>query len=203
MKSLGIDYNDNILVIAPHPDDESIWCGWLLLKYPNQCSVLVVTDWRYWWLDSDSEIVMKRRIESENAMKSIWIKNLEFLGIEDTKLNINVEYFCKYDFTKYTKIFCPNNKDFHVDHACVLNLLKKTTYNNEIYLYEVRSTLTNPSHYIDISLDYLKKRELIKIYESQISQLDYSKKILSLNNYRGMQVYPAISYAEVYEKIQI
>lgn len=32
------------LVIAPHMDDESLGCGGLLAKYPDQCRVLVVTD---------------------------------------------------------------------------------------------------------------------------------------------------------------
>ena len=34
----------NILVIAPHPDDESIGVGGLIMSYPRQCTVIVMTD---------------------------------------------------------------------------------------------------------------------------------------------------------------
>lgn len=202
MEKLNIKNNDKILIIAPHPDDESIWCGGLLLKYPKQCDVLILTDWRYWWeSDNYDEIIQIRKKESLKAMKYLQIDNVYFMEIEDSHLKKNFKKFLNYEFSKYTKIFCPNNKDLHIDHACVLNFLKKTGFAKDIYLYEVWSTLDKPSHYIDISKYYLQKMQLIKIYESQVSQLDYSKKILWLNNYRWMQVYPAIDYAEVYKKI--
>lgn len=41
---LELNPDDKCLVIAPHADDESIGCGGLLLKYPDNCDVVVLTD---------------------------------------------------------------------------------------------------------------------------------------------------------------
>ena len=38
--------NEKILVVAPHPDDESLGCGGLMSKYGKQCDVLLLTDGR-------------------------------------------------------------------------------------------------------------------------------------------------------------
>ena len=46
MDFITIKPNDKCLVLAPHADDESIGCGGLLLKYPNNFEVVVLTDGR-------------------------------------------------------------------------------------------------------------------------------------------------------------
>ena len=37
---------DKILIVSPHPDDETIGCGGLLAKYGPQCDILMLTDGR-------------------------------------------------------------------------------------------------------------------------------------------------------------
>ena len=44
MEFLEIKPNDKCLIIAPHADDESIGCGGILLKYLQNCEVVVLTD---------------------------------------------------------------------------------------------------------------------------------------------------------------
>ena len=44
---LVIKETEKILIVAPHPDDESIGTGGLLSLYSNQCDVIVMTDGRY------------------------------------------------------------------------------------------------------------------------------------------------------------
>ena len=39
----------NILVVAPHADDETLGCAGLLLKYKDITDVLVLTDGRKWY----------------------------------------------------------------------------------------------------------------------------------------------------------
>ncbi len=60
------------VVIAPHQDDESMGCGGLLAKYPNECLVVVVTD---------SGPV--RAAEFERAMAALGVTTWVNLGFPD------------------------------------------------------------------------------------------------------------------------
>lgn len=45
MEFLEIEPNDKCLIIAPHADDESIGCGGILLKYPQNFEVCGFDRW--------------------------------------------------------------------------------------------------------------------------------------------------------------
>ena len=60
------------LVIAPHMDDESMGCGGLMAKYPDECVVVTVTD---------SGPV--RSAEHREAMKILGVRDSRNLGFED------------------------------------------------------------------------------------------------------------------------
>ncbi|HOB04858.1 MAG TPA: PIG-L family deacetylase [Propionibacteriaceae bacterium] len=60
------------VVIAPHQDDESMGCGGLLAKYPDECLVVVVTD---------SGPV--RQAEHERAMAELGVATSINLGFPD------------------------------------------------------------------------------------------------------------------------
>lgn len=57
MNFIKIKPDDKCLVIAPHADDESIGCGGLLLTYPQNFEVVVLTDGRRG--GGGTEIMMK------------------------------------------------------------------------------------------------------------------------------------------------
>jgi N-acetylglucosamine malate deacetylase 1 len=60
------------LVIAPHMDDESLGCGGLLAKYPEDATVLVVTE------SGD-----RRRTEHERAMGLLGVEDFRCLDYRD------------------------------------------------------------------------------------------------------------------------
>lgn len=60
------------LVIAPHMDDESLGCGGLLAKYPEDCVVVVVTE--------SGDV---RREEHRRAMELLGVEESRCLDFED------------------------------------------------------------------------------------------------------------------------
>ena len=109
MKSIQIDKKDKILIIAPHPDDESIGTGGLLLQYPKQCTVIVATDGRK-ADDSISPEVMAdtRKKEFADAMAVAGVTDYEFLEYPDRELERHPHCFSKIDFSRYSILFLPN-----------------------------------------------------------------------------------------------
>lgn len=203
MEKLLFPESARILVLAPHPDDESIGCGGLLLKFPGQCDVVVLTDGRYGGLSGQSEIdtIALRRLELGKAMIYVGVNNYLFLEAEDGKLSENFAKFSNLDINGYDAIFVPAPGENHPDHSCVYEFLLRLKPQARIFTYEVWSTLPTPSHYIDISDVVDEKKNLISYYESQLVQVDYDSRILGLNHFRGLLSYPAVPYAEAYQEM--
>lgn len=67
------------LIIAPHMDDESLGCGGLLAKYPNECTVVSV---------ADSGPV--RAAEHRRAMAALGIVDHRNLGFEDGEIGTSM-----------------------------------------------------------------------------------------------------------------
>jgi LmbE family N-acetylglucosaminyl deacetylase len=205
---LDIKENQRVLVLAPHADDESIGCGGLLLKYNSNIRVVCLSDGRYGDDEMDMLTLIKtRKEEFSNAMQYANIKEFSFLDIEDSKVLEGFDKFNRINFTDYDYIFLPNYLDQHQDHKAVAKLLKRALKdiddisNLKICFYEVWSTLPYVNSFIDLSSSVEQKRELIKFYASQMKYVKYDKRILALNQYRGML--PQKEFAEAYLVVDI
>lgn len=200
-----IKEDDKLLIIAPHPDDESIGCGGLLLKYGQQCDIIVLTDGRYGNPElGTSETIQVRKEEFKNAMKFINVNSYSFMDAEDSNLYKNFNKFkqIKQKLNNYDYIIIPNPNDMHPDHMIVKYMFDKIIplrFKGKIVYYEIWSALSKPTHYIDISKIEDDKRKLINVYQSQIKHIDYASRILALNNYRG--ILHNIQYEEAYQII--
>lgn len=182
IKPLAFDIkeNDKCLILAPHPDDESIGCGGIMSLYPKNFKVICLTH-------GDDE----RRNEFENAMKYLNVEH-EILNFKDKHISENYDEFSKIDFRDFNHIFIPYIYDQHNDHKAISLLLNKYLKNNKlqnnlkIVFYEVWSTMNMPNYFVDISSVVENKKAAINCHVSQINDKDYATKILGLNEYRGM-----------------
>lgn len=200
------------LLVCPHPDDEIIGAGGLLIKYSNKLDVLCISssgvEYNGLSAKQRSDIRIK---EFHSVMKTLGVKNhwiFETFGNPPFTEQINKhfdDYLKVIDFSKYEYILLPQPKDSHPEHRYITNnlvkrlmrySLPKTTV--KIVFYEVWNTIAEPNFYLCID-DYIdKKLEILKMYSSQIDETwNYPRWVEGLNTYRSMSIPPA-KYAEAY-----
>jgi len=191
--------SDRYLIVAPHPDDESLGCGGFMIKNARQCDVLILTDGSRGdrRLSKEQNIAIRKK-ELAAAMSYAGVNSYFCLDIPDTNLQFHLDELEKINFKTYDYVFVPHRHESHVDHRCVYDAVKSILITGQTRLvsYEVWSTLPVVSTYMDISDIASKKKELINFYQSQMTRINYTEKILALNFYRGMRMY--IDYAEAF-----
>lgn len=202
MAELKINKWEKILILSPHPDDESIGCGGFLLKYAAQCDVILLTDGARGgggWSENKTRIVRKN--EFQNAMKYLRVHQYEMFGIPDLTLAEHLSYLEKIPYEKYAYVLVPNLFETHKDHCVIFpkveKIIKRKRLNTKILQYEVWTPLLKPTHYIDISGYVAEKQKLIQFYQCPLRKVDYDKRSIALAYYRGL-VYNC-AYAECYQ----
>lgn len=203
------------LVVAPHPDDELLGCGGLLLRRLNQganIGWLVVTciSEIYGW---SPERVHEREIEIQKVGNALGVdpKHLYKLGFPTTRLDtfplgeiISRMSEVFQDFQP-EEVLVPHYGDVHTDHRIVFDAASACTkwfrYPSvkRVLAYETLSetdfglssnSTFKPNCYVDISDRLEKKIELLKIYSSEIGEFPFprsEKAIRALAELRGAQ----------------
>lgn len=202
-----------ILIISPHPDDETLGVGGAIAKYSDaghEINVLTISGHLPpLYKRNDYEITIK---EAKRAFKILGVKKFTFLELPATMLGdiphheLNSKIFKYVNDFKPHIVFCPF-PDRHIDHRLVFDSVMVATRpvgigrNIEIVAaYETLSeTHWNASHIeanftpnwvIDISDSIKKKLEALKCYKSQISDFPGPRSIESLEalaKFRGTQ----------------
>ena len=105
----------------------------------------------------------------------------------------------------YDLIALPNWLDSHRDHVGLSQIIfelaadGKIHKNTKILFYEVWSTLSLPTHYLDLTQNLHKKISAINIYESQLKEINYAKTQFQLAYFRGQMC--GVDAAETYTVI--
>lgn len=190
---LVISKSDRILVVAPHPDDESVGCGGLLARFGPQCDVLLLTDGRKGGpadgSQTEAETVRIRRGEFAAAAAFFQVGKTFALELPDSQLWARRSDVSGIDLSGYAKVFVPYRAERHPDHAAayriIKGLFKKQRCPGELLEYEVWSPITAPNRFLDISECMNRKLEGIRLYASQTRELNYEALAKGLNSYRG------------------
>lgn len=183
--SLPVEENlpaKNILVFAPHPDDESIGCGGTIYKHiQNSGDVTVV------FCTSDGDVRMR---ESAEALKVLGVKDsVSFgFGIETLKSQSALVEKIKNVIAEKSPeiVFLPFFLDNHEDHRTINLALAKAYSSGKadfmIYSYPVWFPLY-PNLIVDIGNVWENKKQAIQCYKSQLATRDYVKMSKSLGEY--------------------
>lgn len=209
MNELVISDDDNILIVAPHPDDECIGAGGILSKYADKCSVIVLTDGcQGQGNQSIEECRNQRQYEFRSEMEYFGINDYRCLGITDGTLISHLDCLKDISMNEYSKIFVTSSVDGHADHTaayhCVLRaLMAQKNIEMEVYLYEVHKELLNPTHFLNITDCIDRKLKAIRLHNSQLSSIPYDRFAEITAEHRGIQNRQPNSLWEMYQKVEL
>lgn len=206
----------NVLVIAPHPDDEAIGCGGTLLlhaKRGDKVSVVFLTSGELGLKHLPKEKAWKiRENEAKKAAKVLKLHSHFFLRCSDWMLGDEISNTASLlqPILKKLKpglIYLPHPQEWHPDHKAALPivssaLIQSRLRNTELRGYEVWTPLTEYTDVEDISSVMATKLRSVKLYASQLTEFDYVRAITGLNQYRGVLA-ARCKYAEVFQSLSV
>lgn len=213
----------NILIIAPHPDDEVLGCGGTIAKYKEKNDAIflcIVT--KAYTPDWSEEFLKNRPKEIAKSNKILGIHNTFFLDYPTVKLDTIPQKELNDAISKIIKtvkpeiVYIPHMGDLNKDHRIIcetsLVALRPQNYKvKKILSYEVFSTIEwgglsesfAPTVYVDITDTFAIKLEAMKAYESELRSYPHPrslKGIEALARKRGLEA--GVEYAEAYKLIR-
>ena len=214
-----------ILVIAPHPDDETLGCGGTLFRHKKEEEELfwlIVTgiSESFGWAAS---AVKKRDQEIESVKQKYGFADVFNFGLPTTQLDtiplsdLIGKFADVYKKVKPEVIYIPFAFDVHTDHQIIGKAMLSTIkwfrypYIQKVLMYETPSETEfnfieqrkfSPNVFVDIS-DFLDdKIETMKIYKSEMGEFPFPRSettMRSLAAFRGSQ--SGFKAAETFELV--
>ncbi|MEM2145432.1 MAG: PIG-L family deacetylase [Candidatus Jordarchaeaceae archaeon] len=144
---------NNVIVVAPHPDDETLGCGGTIAKKIHEgCEVFVIymTDGRYALTEIGEKEALDpldmKELRKKDALKAAEIlglkeRNLFFLEIEDKNLKAYKDYARKIVLrilkdVNPSELYLPQRKEYNLDHRMTHIIVKEALRNGRFNLAE-------------------------------------------------------------------
>jgi N-acetylglucosamine malate deacetylase 1 len=203
-----------VLVLAPHPDDETFGCGGTIRMLVESGIAVDVTFMTRGELGMEAgstsqpqahaALAAVRTREAQAACEILGVRSVRFLEGADTRLRDQpqlavaiVEILRR---ESYQRVFCPWPHDAHEDHMATFALLRQAVMAHplpmQFWLYEVwKPLVANTFVPIDRTMDV--KRLAIEQYQSQLAQMNYRDAFLGLAAYRSLFC-PSSKYVEAF-----
>jgi LmbE family N-acetylglucosaminyl deacetylase len=194
----------SILIIAPHPDDETLGCGGTLLRHVAE------GDKVYWLIGTtikeengfSSDRVNSRQSEIKKVCEMYEFAGYKQLDFNTTELdqipkNIIVNEISEYvNEVKPHTMYLPYRNDVHSDHAQIFDASVACTksfrypFVKKVCVYETLSETEfglrtddhgfKPNMWVDISKYLDRKIEIMKVFESELGEHPFPRSIESI-----------------------
>jgi N-acetylglucosamine malate deacetylase 1 len=201
----------NVLVIAPHPDDEAIGCGGAIARHADDgdrvhAAFLTSGELALKHLPKE-EARRVRESEAREAAAILGIAELSFIRRPDWTVGDDLEGAANaiaglLERDSPDAVYVPHAHEWHPDHraawAALRQALDRVPRPAEIFAYEVWTPLRGWEVARDITDVMPRKLEAIERYESQRGPFDYVRAAKGLGQYRGALA-AHCEYAEVFD----
>lgn len=207
-----------VLVLAPHPDDETIGCGGTLALHRlagDPIRVVFLTDGSKGTVDacvSAAQCAQERRKEAIAACDALGISDVVFWEYEDRRLCDSRCSLARLiglieDF-RPERIYVPSILEFHPDHrmaACLIGDVASTAVgfgDVEVWMYEVNQPVC-VNTLVDITDVLDQKKAALAWYASQLQVRPYDAVSLALNRFRSLTLPEGCTHAEGFFRCSI
>lgn len=204
----------SVLVLAPHPDDESLGCGGtirLLTRSGVPVDVAFMTRGELGLEVPDAasptdqqQLADCRTREAVEACRLLGVRDYFFLGGSDGRL-AEQDHLADVIANRlraggYTRIFCPWSGEAHPDHVATYHHCRRALHKvgGQIltWLYEVWTPM-QPNFVVPIDETMADKEAAISQHVSQLACRDYHTAFRGLASYRALASHPS-RYAEAF-----
>jgi len=212
-----------VLVLAVHPDDETLGCAGTLLKHKAAGDQLhwVIATTMTQSTNFSKEDIRARKEEIKRVASMYGFKTVTNLMLPTTKvdrfpLNKLVGKISKiFKDIKPDTVYLPFMNDAHSDHRKIFDAANSVTkvfrnsFIKRVYMMETPSEteyapalkefIFVPNYFVDIS-DYIRKKvEILKVYKSELGKVPFPRSIRNIKSLaisRGTQA--GCNYAEAF-----
>lgn len=189
----------SILVVAPHPDDETLGCSGTLLHHAakgDQVRWLIVTDMRTEHGFSQAA-VSQRQTEIQKVSTSYGFSKIHNLGLPPAKLDTLPKGYLVEAIGQVIKeaaptvVYLPFRGDVHTDHAAVFDAAASCTKwfrypsIHRVLCYETLSETDfslnpegmkfTPNSFVDITSHIDRKIEIAQMYEGEMGEFPFPR----------------------------
>ncbi len=191
-----------VLVLAPHPDDEVFGCGGAIRSHVVggvPVRVVILTD------GAQYADAMQRQGESRAAAQVVGYGEPQFWGLPDRGLQCSdtlVERIVNEITVQGADlVYAPSPWEVHPDHrqasTLAVEAVRRAPGPVRLAFYEVGAPL-RPNVLLDLTQTIERKIQAMQCFASQLAQQDYSRHILALNQFRSYTLPKDVLYAEAY-----
>lgn len=205
---------NEVIIFAPHPDDETLGCGGTLLKHldnGDKVHWVIITDMKE-SAGFKKQLINQRKKEIKEVTKNYQFTSTIQLNFKTTQLDEIPLRRIIYDISKILNnikpniIYVPFYGDIHSDHLVAFNAISACTksfrfpYIKKVYAYETisetefnlrRNQHFMPNRWVDISKYIKQKIKIMSIYSTEIDDHPFPrsiKNIEALATFRGSTI---------------
>ena len=209
-----------VIVVSPHPDDESVGCGGTICSHVadrDQVKVVFLSSGELGGHGEDPSITGPRReAEAAAALAVLGVTDHEFWRLPDAGIRASARTVARVQrvFAEYRPdiVYVPHDREQHRDHAAAARVVRRALDDDHAHAreptpkvlgFEVWTPLESMDEIVDVSEFIDQKLLAIRQYESQCRVLPFDAAFLGLARYRGeMHSWPGGPYAEVFKRLR-
>lgn len=212
-----------ILVVAPHPDDETLGCGGTLLKHQQEGDEiywLIITNMHaaHGW---DAAKVAQRQVEIDAVSAMYGFKKTIKLDFPTTQLDaipygeLVAKLAGVIQDIKPAVVYLPNHSDIHTDHKVGFNAVMscckdfRASFICRVLMYEclsetefapgIKDFAFVPNVFVNTTAHHARKLEILRVFASEVMAAPLPRSIeavSALARYRGSRI--GYDYAEAF-----